>query len=158
LSGGTPDSEMTVPGTESMSGYGPGATTAQGKGMYKPIRILLQTTIPTAEDDWHISRLSLLRDHPTSLSDSAGRPPCEVTARDRGANTDGDDEMLSRPDTTNYDELWLFAVDAGDGLTAADCDIRPNENGAANGAPLSVFRSTRPGAAYVTFWGSWGRP
>ena len=46
---------------------------------------------------------------------------CEVTARDRVTNADGDDEVLSRLDTTDFDELWLFAVDAGDGLTEADC-------------------------------------
>jgi hypothetical protein len=28
---------------------------------------------------------------------------------------------LSRLDSTDFDELWLFAVDAGDGLTVADC-------------------------------------
>ncbi|HVG18586.1 MAG TPA: hypothetical protein VNI02_06000, partial [Blastocatellia bacterium] len=89
--------------------------------MYKPIRILLQTTIPSTEDDWHVGRFSLLRDHLASLSDNAGRPLCEVTVRDRRANSDGDDEVLSRLDTNDYDELWLFAVDAGDGLTGADC-------------------------------------
>jgi hypothetical protein len=89
--------------------------------MYKPIRILLQTTIPATEDDWHIGRFSLLRDHLAGLSDSAGRPLCEVTARDREVNSDGDEEALSRLDATDYDELWLFAVDAGDGLTEADC-------------------------------------
>ncbi|MET0621831.1 MAG: hypothetical protein ABW250_02515 [Pyrinomonadaceae bacterium] len=89
--------------------------------MYKPIRILLQTTIPLAEDDWHVGRFSMLRDHLAALSDSAGRALCEVTARDRGANTGGDDEVLSRLDSTDFDELWLFAVDVGDGLTEADC-------------------------------------
>ena len=89
--------------------------------MYRPIRILLKTTIPSTEDDWHIGRFSLLRDHLASLSDSAGRPLCEVTAHDRERNADGNDEVLSRLDTTDFDELWLFAVDAGDGLTVADC-------------------------------------
>jgi hypothetical protein len=88
--------------------------------MYKPIRILLQTTISAAGDDWHVGRFSLLRDHLAGLSDSAGRPLCEVTARDREANSDGD-AVLSRLDATDFDELWLFAVDAGDGLTEADC-------------------------------------
>jgi hypothetical protein len=31
--------------------------------MLRPIRILLQTTIPTTEDDWSIERFSLLRDY-----------------------------------------------------------------------------------------------
>jgi hypothetical protein len=29
--------------------------------------------------------------------------------------------VLCRLDTTDFDELWLFAVDAGDGLSEADC-------------------------------------
>jgi hypothetical protein len=44
-----------------------------------------------------------------------------VTARDRGANSDGDDEVLSRLDSTDYDELWLVSVEVGDGQTEADC-------------------------------------
>ncbi len=89
--------------------------------MKRPIRILLQTTIPAAEDDWHIGRFSLLREHLGELKDDEGRTLFEVTARDRETNEDGDDRVLSRLDATDYDELWLFAVDAGDGLTTADC-------------------------------------
>jgi hypothetical protein len=89
--------------------------------MKRPIRILLQTTIPAAEDDWHIGRFSLLGEHLRGLRDDEGRPLCEVTARDRVTNADGDDELLSRLDAADFDELWLFAVDAGDGLTEADC-------------------------------------
>ncbi len=89
--------------------------------MKSPIRILLQTTIPAVEDDWHVGRFSLLREHLGGLKDDAGRPLFEVTARDRDENADGDDELLSRLDATDFDELWLFAVDAGDGLTEADC-------------------------------------
>ena len=37
--------------------------------MTKPIRILLQTTIPFAEDNWHIGRFSLLRDELSSMKD-----------------------------------------------------------------------------------------
>jgi hypothetical protein len=43
------------------------------------IRILLQTTIPFAEDDWHIGRFSLLAQE---LDRAA--PNIEVVARDRG--------------------------------------------------------------------------
>jgi hypothetical protein len=35
--------------------------------MNQPIRILLQTTIPTSEDDWDIKRYSLLRDYLSAL-------------------------------------------------------------------------------------------
>jgi len=86
------------------------------------IRILLQTTIPSIEDDWNINRFSLLRDHLSSLTDDKGKTICEVTARDREINQDGNDKVLSVLDTTEFDELWLFAVDQGDGLSIADCE------------------------------------
>jgi len=89
--------------------------------MKRPLRILLQTTIPYAEDDWHVGRFSLLREHLSGLRDEKGGPLCEVSARDRVTNAAGDDEVLSRLDSTDFDELWLFALDAGDGLTIADC-------------------------------------
>jgi hypothetical protein len=89
--------------------------------MGSPIKILLQTTIPATENDWNIDRFSLLRDHLVSLTDDSGEPLCNVTARNRGVNADGDDEVLSVLDKTDFDELWLFAVDSGNGLTVADC-------------------------------------
>ncbi len=90
--------------------------------MREPVRILLQTTIPTIEDDWNISRFSLLREHLSSLTDEQGGALYEVVGRDRVMNKEGDDELLSKLDQTDFDELWLFAVDAGNGLTVADCE------------------------------------
>ncbi len=90
--------------------------------MKRPIRILLQTTIPTTEDDWHIGRFSLLDEHLRGLRDGAGNALYEVEARDRETNAEGDDEILSRLDATGFDQLWLFAVDTGEGLTLADCE------------------------------------
>jgi hypothetical protein len=87
--------------------------------MTKPIRILLQTTIPRTEDDWSIERFSILREWLASLKGAEGNNLCEVTARDREA--EGDDPVLSALDASQFDELWLFAVDTGDGLTKADC-------------------------------------
>jgi hypothetical protein len=89
--------------------------------MKKTIRVLLQTTIPTTADDWHIGRFSLLREHLASLKDEAGDALCEVTARDREVNAEGDDPVLSTLDKSDFDELWLFAVDTGDGLSKGDC-------------------------------------
>ncbi len=89
--------------------------------MSKPIRILLQTTIVAVEDDWSIDRFSLLREHLSSLTDDRGRALYEVTSRNREINASGNDAVLSRLDQTDFDELWLFAVDTGDGLTEADC-------------------------------------
>ena len=89
--------------------------------MTRPIRILLQTTIPFAEDDWHIGRFSLLRDQLASLKDEAGNPLYEITTRNREADDEGNDPVLSTLDRSDFDELWLFAVDTGDGLSVPDC-------------------------------------
>jgi hypothetical protein len=81
----------------------------------------MQTTIPFAEDNWHIGRFSLLRDELASLKDEAGNPLYEVTTRDRELDAAGNDPVLSTLDTSDFKELWLFAIDTGDGLTVADC-------------------------------------
>jgi len=88
--------------------------------MSKPIRILLQTTIPPIADDWNIGRFSMLRDYLAGLTDSNGWPLCDVVARDRAA-PGAPDPMLSTIDRSTFDELWLFAVDTGDGLDPEDC-------------------------------------
>ena len=90
--------------------------------MANPIHILLQTTIPAIEDDWSIARFSLLRDHLASLKNDHGVPLYKVTARDREVDHDGNDVVLSVLDESDVDQLWLFAVDTGDGLTSADCE------------------------------------
>jgi hypothetical protein len=89
--------------------------------MTKPIRILLQTTIPFAEDNWHIGRFSLLSNELTSMKDEAGNLVCEVTARNRETDSAGNDPVLSTLDKTEFNELWLFAIDNGDGLSVPDC-------------------------------------
>ena len=89
--------------------------------MNYPISILLQTTIPAIEDDWNINRFSLLREYLASLTNDEGKPAFDVTARNRITDTAGNDPILSNLDTTEFGELWLFAVDVGDGLTNADC-------------------------------------
>jgi len=83
--------------------------------MPQPTRILLQTTIPFTEDDWHIGRFSRLAQHLADL------PGVEVTARDRGAPPGETDPVLGALDTSDFDQLWLFAVDVGDGLNAEEC-------------------------------------
>jgi hypothetical protein len=85
----------------------------------KPIRILLQTTISTSANDWHIARFSLLHQYLAELRDSTGQPLCAVVSRDRASTPD--DPILSRLDQSDFDELWLFAVDVGDGISPADC-------------------------------------
>jgi hypothetical protein len=88
--------------------------------MVSPIRILLQTTIPTVADDWHVGRFSMVRDYLAGLVDNDGAPLCVVTARDRTA-PGAPDPVLSTLDRSDFDELWLFAVDTGDGLDTEDC-------------------------------------
>ena len=75
-------------------------------------RILLQTTIERCDDDWDVARFSLLADELRA----AGH---EVTARNR-ADRNYDDPILSQLDSLEFDQLWLMAVDIGDGLSAAD--------------------------------------
>lgn len=88
--------------------------------MAKPIRILLQTTIPTTEDDWSIKRFSMLRDYLASLQDETGNPLYQVVGRDRITDIEGNDPILSSLDQSDFQQLWLFALDVGDGLSEKD--------------------------------------
>jgi hypothetical protein len=83
-------------------------------------RILLQTTIPTTEDDWHIGRFSRLAELLRGLKGQDGQPLYEVTARDRD-RMGRPDHVLSRLDESAFDQLWLFAVDTGEGIMREDC-------------------------------------
>jgi hypothetical protein len=85
-----------------------------------PIKVLLQTTIPTTVDDWSIARFSFLGRFLRDQKDSSGRPLFELTMRDRD-RLGAPDSVLSALDQTDFDQLWLFAVDTGDGLTEQDC-------------------------------------
>lgn len=89
--------------------------------MRKPTKILLQTTIPDTENDWHIGRFSLLREHLASLKGENGDSLYEVTARNIEKDAAGSDRVLSRLDETAFGELWIFGVDVGDGLSDGDC-------------------------------------
>jgi len=88
--------------------------------MNRPIRILLQTTIPATADDWSIARFGRLAAFLRAQRDRDARALFEVTARDRDP-LGAPDSVLSRLDQSDFDQLWLFAVDTGDGLTAEDC-------------------------------------
>jgi len=86
-----------------------------------PRKILLQTTIPTAADDWSISRFSRLGALLREQRDEGGRPLYDVTMRDRDP-PGRPDSVLSTIDHSDFDQLWLFAVDTGEGLTEEDCE------------------------------------
>jgi hypothetical protein len=88
--------------------------------MAEPKKVLLQTTIPTTVDDWSIARFSRLAALLAAQRDRGGSPLYEVTARDRDA-PGPPDAILSTIVQSDFDELWLFAVDTGDGLTEEDC-------------------------------------
>jgi hypothetical protein len=75
-------------------------------------KILLQTTIPTQLDDWHVGRFEL-------LAEELIKGGHDVTARDR-EETARDDSVLSALDSLDYDQLWLMAVDTGGGLSPGD--------------------------------------
>jgi hypothetical protein len=90
--------------------------------MRRPVRVLLQTTIPTTEDDWSIFRFALLASHLASLEDEAGNALYHVTVRDRESTASGSDPVLSTLDSSDFGELWLFAVDTGDGLSERECE------------------------------------
>jgi hypothetical protein len=84
-------------------------------------KVLLQTTIPYTADDWNITRFSLVAEHLSSLTNGNGARLFEVTARDRENLSNADDRILSRLDESDFDQLWLFGVDVGNGLTSNDC-------------------------------------
>jgi hypothetical protein len=85
------------------------------------IDILLQTTIAPDANDWAIDRFSLLRDFLACSTGADGQPLFRVTARDR-LPIGRPDPVLSTLAQSSFDELWLFAVDVGDGLTPEDCE------------------------------------
>ncbi len=91
-------------------------------------RILVKTTIPTTEDDWHIGRFAMLTDHLAATGH-------HVTARDRIEDAAGNDADLAALD--RYDQLWLFAVDETGALTNADCQAIAAFQKAGGGVMLS---------------------
>ena len=74
-------------------------------------KILLQTTIVVTPDDWNVGRFSL-------LADELRRAGHDVTTRNRDAGET--DSTLSTLDTLDHDQLWLMAVDTGDGISPQD--------------------------------------
>ena len=105
--------------------------------MNTPTKILLQTTIPYAEDDWNIGRFSLLANHLRSVRDEAAAPAYEVIVRDHEPDDSGDDPLILGLADSDVDEIWLFGVDAGNGLSKSEC------------AAITKFRQ-RGGGIYST--------
>ena len=105
-------------------------------------KILLQTTIPLAEDDWNVSRFSLLRE--ALVADGH-----EVIARNEELDTDRNDRVIMQLPDSDFDQLWLMAVDTGEGLTEAESNaiIEFRKRG---GGVLNRARSPGPRALPVS--------
>jgi hypothetical protein len=71
------------------------------------MRVLLQTTISSTPDDWTVDRFSMLH---RLLAESGHH----VTSRNK-------DARLDEIDRSDFDQIWLFAVDTGDGIDADEC-------------------------------------
>jgi hypothetical protein len=92
------------------------------------MKILLQTTIRFVADGWHIGRFSALPKCLLALTTGGGSPLVSVSARDREAR-ENPDPVLSSLHQSDFDQLWLFAVDTGSGLTPEDCEgMTPTRN------------------------------
>jgi len=89
--------------------------------MRKQVNILIQTTIPYTEDDWHVGRFSMMSEHLRSQIDPDGNAIYSITTRNREVESNGNDAVLSKLDESDFDQLWLFALDLGDGLSPVDC-------------------------------------
>jgi hypothetical protein len=76
-------------------------------------RILVQTTTKFDKNDWHVGRFSLLAQ---LLRDDGHK----VVIRNREPRDDGSDPVLSSLPESEFDELWLIAVDTGNGLAPGD--------------------------------------
>jgi len=85
------------------------------------VKLLLQTTIPYTKDDWSIERFSVLAQYLSELTDANGNHLYTVSARDRENMANGDEKTLSTLDQSDVDQLWLFGVDVGGGLSDNDC-------------------------------------
>jgi hypothetical protein len=85
----------------------------------RSIKVLLQTTIPATADDWSIGRFGLLANFLRMQRTAEGQPLFDVTTRDRDP-LNRPDSVLSTLDRSDFHEMWLFAVDIGNGLTETD--------------------------------------
>jgi len=84
-----------------------------------PIKVLLQTTIVPSDNDWSVARFGLLAKMLMAQRGEGGEPMFEVTARDRETRG-APDPVLATLDRSDFDEMWLFAVDTGEGLLPED--------------------------------------
>jgi hypothetical protein len=104
-------------------------------------QILIQTSVPdSTTGPWGVNRFSALVGLLSSLTDAQGQPLYHVIARNRQADRQGDDVLLSRLAESEVDQLWLFAVEAP---TEANAGLTLND-----GHGINAFVSR--GGALVT--------
>jgi hypothetical protein len=84
-----------------------------------PQRILLKTTIAPSNNDWSVSRFSMLAHHLASLANGRAY---DVTAQDRVEDLSGNDVDLARAARGEFHQLWLIAADDTGALTADDVE------------------------------------
>ena len=84
-------------------------------------KILLQTTIPTVADDWNIGRFHLLTEFLDRQRAADGSSRSSTSRRATGTAVRGPQPAACRLDQSDFDQMWLFAVDTGHGLTPEDC-------------------------------------
>ena len=85
------------------------------------LRLLVQTSIAYAADDWHVGRFSLLVAHLTSPGEARAGRAVEVLARNREPDSAGVDPVLADLNRAAFDEVWLLGVDGGEGLSDVEC-------------------------------------
>jgi hypothetical protein len=83
-------------------------------------KVLVQTTIERTVDDWSVERFDMMVRLLSEQKDSQGLPVFEVIARDLESGR-RPDSVLSTLDTSDFDVLWLLAVDVGNGLHEQEC-------------------------------------
>lgn len=120
-----------------------------------PTRVLIKTTIPTIEDDWHIERFSLLVQHLKSLTDATGAPLYAVTSADRVETQAGDDADLAAAGEGAFDQVWLLAVDVTNALSEGD--VAHLQRLRARGGGLFVTRDHQDLGACLARLGAVGR-
>ena len=123
-----------------------------------PIKVLLQTTIPTTADDWIyrafqsartiLARAAAPRRAPVRGDDARPRKSWRTRSRALHARSE------------RFDEMWLFAVDVGDGLTAAglrgdfafsEAGPRPAGHAGSHGFGILDLRFGEASARRITF-------
>lgn len=84
----------------------------------EPVRVLIQLTIPKKTGFWETASFSMVTDHLKSIMDRKS-PVFEVTLREKESE---EDPVLLSIDSSSYDQLWLVALDNGDGLSEKEAE------------------------------------